>query len=110
MYACCTIQATGRLHKVTEFAYVRLFICRALSGTARCGGGAAQTLEDLMVQGRTRDEKRAQWIRALRAKGWTYSRIAREAGVTRQAIHHALAKSSRKHIIARCRKCRKPFP
>jgi transcriptional regulator with XRE-family HTH domain len=63
-----------------------------------------------MVQGRRRDEARVQWISALRAKGWTYSRIAREAGVTRQAIHHALEKSSRKHIIARCRKCRKPFP
>jgi transcriptional regulator with XRE-family HTH domain len=63
-----------------------------------------------MVQGRTRDEERVRWIRELRAKGWSFARIALEAGVSAQAIHRAVGPSSRKHVIARCRVCREPFP
>jgi transcriptional regulator with XRE-family HTH domain len=67
-------------------------------------------IEVRMVQGRTRDEARIRWIRELRAKGWSFARIAEEAGVSAQAIHHAVAPSTRKRFIARCRVCRKPFP
>jgi transcriptional regulator with XRE-family HTH domain len=63
-----------------------------------------------MVQGRKRDVARLRWIGELRARGWTFARIARKAGVSPQAIHHAVGASSRRHLIARCRLCRKPFP
>jgi transcriptional regulator with XRE-family HTH domain len=63
-----------------------------------------------MVQGRKRDEKRIRWIRALRARGWSFARIAQKAGVSPQAIHHALCSPTRRHLIARCRICREPFP
>jgi transcriptional regulator with XRE-family HTH domain len=63
-----------------------------------------------MVQGRKRDVARLQWIGELRARGWSFARIARKAGVSPQAIHHAVGASSRRQYIARCRLCRKPFP
>jgi transcriptional regulator with XRE-family HTH domain len=63
-----------------------------------------------MVQGRKRNVARLQWIGELRSRGWTFARIAQKAGVSPQAIHHALCSSSRRHLIARCRLCRKPFP
>jgi transcriptional regulator with XRE-family HTH domain len=63
-----------------------------------------------MVQGRKRNLARVQWIGELRARGWTFARIAEKAGVSPQAIHHALCSSSRRHLIARCRLCRESFP
>src|SRR6266478_963444 len=78
--------------------------------TARTESLGRPRFEVRMVQGRKRDVARLKWIGELRARGWSFARIARKAGVSPQAIHHAVGASSRRQFIARCRLCRKPFP
>lgn len=38
----------------------------------------------------TRDAKRVEQMRRWRQRGWTYSRIARRYGISRQRVHQIL--------------------
>ena len=63
-----------------------------------------------MPSGRKRDEARRRLIASLRGQGWSMGQIADQLGVSRQAVHRVVHEDPlRKHILIRCRDCRKPI-